>query len=296
MVNALEAPLLQELTEPDLDRRAVPQRIVSVGAGHETRHDVVQVEVLSDQVVDLRVGGGLDERRQVHHAPRVDLRTEDGLGLGLVALGHGDEAHVVAEAGDVHAPRGEPAGTGTTPVADPGGHGGVRCVADDGRAGDAEPGLDVAELAVAVRGLIEVHEVEVDRAPRQLGVGLCVQVQHRLVERAQPGDPHLRGAERVHPGDDPDDVRCDVCLADQLQDRVARREDRLPHDPAGDVVGPIQHLDDLLRLRRHLGQDLFAVHGLAPGEEPHLVLGEVGDDAATHQVAPFIGAPSGACP
>ena len=44
-----EAAVLEELAEPDLDRRAVPQRIVSVGAGHEARHDVVEVEVLLDQ-------------------------------------------------------------------------------------------------------------------------------------------------------------------------------------------------------------------------------------------------------
>ena len=46
---------------------------------------------------------------------------------------------------------------------------GRRCgsadVPGDGLAGHAEPGLDVAELAVAVRGLVEVHEVHVDRRP-----------------------------------------------------------------------------------------------------------------------------------
>ena len=49
----------------------------------------------------------------------------------------------------------------------------------------AEPhaGLDEPELAVAVRGLVEVHEVHVDLRPRQLAVELRVQVQERLAEQ-----------------------------------------------------------------------------------------------------------------
>ena len=54
-----------------------------------------------------------------------------------------------------------------------------------------EPGRDVPELAVAVRGLVEVHEVEVDGVPRQLDVRLRVQVQQRGAQRVEAGDPHL---------------------------------------------------------------------------------------------------------
>ena len=39
-----------------------------------------------------------------------------------------------------------------------------------------QPGLDVGELSIAVRGLIEVHEVHVDLAPREIAVELSVQV------------------------------------------------------------------------------------------------------------------------
>jgi hypothetical protein len=40
-------------------------------------------------------------------------------------------------------------------------------VADDGLARQASRDVDVAELPVAVRGLVEVHEVHVDGGPRQ---------------------------------------------------------------------------------------------------------------------------------
>ena len=89
---------------------------------------------------------------------------------------------------------------------------------DDRLAGDAEARLDVPELAVAVRGLVEVHEVEVDVGPRQLDVRLRVQVQERLLQRVESGDPHLRGAERVHPRDDADDVVARVDLEGEAAD------------------------------------------------------------------------------
>ena len=47
------------------------------------------------------VGRGVDGGDQVVDAPGVDLDPEDGLGLGLVALGDGDVAHVVAEPGQL---------------------------------------------------------------------------------------------------------------------------------------------------------------------------------------------------
>ena len=75
-------------------------------------------------------------------------------------------------------------------------------VAHDRRPGDAQPGEHVPELAVAVRRLVEVHEVHVDRRPREVAVRLGVEVDERLAQRAQPGDPHLGGREGVHPGDD----------------------------------------------------------------------------------------------
>ena len=153
--------------------------------GQQLVGDVVRLDVLGDEGVDIRVGRGIDRLDELVHAPRVDLHAEAQLGLGLVALGDGDVAHVVAEAGELERARRRPAGGGALPVLDLLQDGGVRHVADDGLAGDAEPGLDVAELAVAVRGLVEVHEVEVDVGPRQLDVRLRVQVQQRLLQRVE---------------------------------------------------------------------------------------------------------------
>ena len=52
-------------------------------------------------------------------------------------------------------------------------------VADHDLAVQAEAAADEPELAVAVGGLVQVHEVHVDRAPRQVAVELRVEVQRR---------------------------------------------------------------------------------------------------------------------
>ena len=92
------------------------------------------------------------------------------LRLDLVALGHGDVAHVVAEPGQAQRPHlGQPAG-GPGPGADGGADPGVADVTDHGLAGHTQPGLDVGELTVAVGRLVQVHEVHVDVGPGQLEV------------------------------------------------------------------------------------------------------------------------------
>jgi hypothetical protein len=50
--------------------------------------------------------------------PRVHLHAEAQLRLGLVALGDGDVAHVVAEAGELERAGGLPPGRGALPVLD----------------------------------------------------------------------------------------------------------------------------------------------------------------------------------
>jgi hypothetical protein len=69
-----------------------------------------------------------------------------------------------------------------------------------------------AGLAVAVRGLVEVHEVHVDVGPGQVAVELRVQVAERLAQRAEAGDPHLGGREGVHPQDHAGATRIGVGL------------------------------------------------------------------------------------
>ena len=66
-------------------------------------------------------------------------------------------------------------------------------VAANHLAGDTHTGADVSELDIAVRTLVQVHEVHVHRLPGNLSVVLGVEVEHRLLQLLQTLDPHLSG-------------------------------------------------------------------------------------------------------
>ena len=235
--------------------------------------DVVEVLVLGDELVDHGLVDRVDDLDQVVDAVRVDRDAETQLRLDLVALGDRDVAHVVAEAGELE--RTHLGGTcgGPGPDADATADVRVADVADDGLARDAEAGLDVAELPVAVRGLVEVHEVHVDRRPRNVTVGLRVQVEERLAQGVEAVDPHLGRRERVHPADQADARVIGVGVEHHPADRVGRGQDGLPHDADREVRVSCQRLGHLARLIGDLLERLLAVEALASGEEPDLAFG-----------------------
>ena len=205
MVNAPKPAVLEEPAQARLDRggvRAATRAAPRPGAARRPRRSASSYSSTSASTRRRRPASTASTRSLTPQVftdtPKRDLR------LDLVALGHRDVAHVVAEAGErevrsawrpAAARAHRPTDAWTAGSAD---------VADDRLARDAHAGLDVRELAVAVGGLVQVHEVHVDRRPRQRLVGLRVQVQQRLAERLEPADPHLRRRERVHPGDHAD--------------------------------------------------------------------------------------------
>ena len=81
-------------------RARVAQRLVPLAAGAQLGRDVVaRRRTPSTRASTSRVGDRVDDRDQVVDAVGVDRDAEAQLGLDLVALGDGDVAHVVAEAG-----------------------------------------------------------------------------------------------------------------------------------------------------------------------------------------------------
>ena len=178
--------------------------------------------------------GQLADAVAVHRDP------EPELGLDLVALGDRDLAHVVAEARDRETLRIVPAACRPRPGADPAGDGRVAPVADDRLAPQLHPRLDEAELPVAVRRLVQVHEVHVDVRPRQVAVELRMQVEERLLQGGEAGDPHPRRRERVHPRHEPDAGRRCVRLEAEPADRLGARQHRLVHDPDRHGFGGVE--------------------------------------------------------
>src|SRR5690606_9617023 len=75
-------------------------------------------------------------------------------------------------------------------------------VSDDDLVLLVQTSIDEAVLTVAVRRLVQVHEVHVDRRPWDALVVLSSQVKQRLLQQLRATDPHLRWRERMHPSDD----------------------------------------------------------------------------------------------
>ncbi len=179
----------------------VSQRLATLAAGTQRRRHRVLPVVFGHEALDLGIGHVADAGGQFADAVAVDLNAEADLGLDLVALGDGDLPHVVAQAGDLQRSYFMQSGGGPLPGGQAILHLGVLPMADDDLARPPHPRADEAELAVAVGGLVQVHEVHVDRSPGQIAVELRVQMGHRLLEGGQPGNPHLRRRKRVHPAD-----------------------------------------------------------------------------------------------
>ena len=191
------------------------------------------------------------------------------LELDAVAVGHGDVVHVHAEHQAADLLR----------IGDAGGHAGphgdlllrglVLPVADDDLAlGDAHPGADVAELDVAVGALVQVHEVHVDVAPRNLRVVLGVEVQEGLLQGLEALDPHLGGGEGVHPGDDADALLLVVRGLHHGLDLLAGVGGTLIDDLDGNVARRIQAFHHFLGMSVDGDHRISAVEELRTGHPP----------------------------
>ena len=133
---------------------------------------------------------------------------------------------------------------------------------------ERHPRLDVAELTVAVGGLVQVHEVHVDLVPGKREVHLGVQVQQRLCQDVEPGDPRLCRREGVHPRDDTDAVISRARLDARPAYLCCPGEHRLPDKADTDLRPGVQQRDYLGGLLGHLAQRLVSVERLAAGQEP----------------------------
>ena len=105
-----------------------------------------------------------------------------------------------------------PAGGGTQPSGQTLLHRLAPGMADDHFSRFAHPRTDVAELAAPVCRLVQIHEIHIDRRPRNISIELRVQMGQRFSQTTQTRDPHLGGRKGVHPADEPEAVRVGIGL------------------------------------------------------------------------------------
>ena len=232
---------------------------------------IVAALVVFDQVLDLVILDGPHMGHQFIDRPGVDGDPENAFGLGLVALGHGHIAHVVAPPADLHGIGGIPTGAGPGPGPDSLRHLGIGVVPHDNLAGNAQAGKDVPELAVTVGRLVQVHEVHVDGLPGDFDMVLRIQLEKGLPQLLQSTDPHLGRAEGVHPGHNADAGRVGGGVDHEIPDGVRVLQGRLENQPDRNFAGVVQGLRYVGGLHGHLPQGVLAIEVLGTHCEPEFL-------------------------
>ena len=160
------------------------------GAGlAQFRRDRVALLVFAGQRLDLGVGDRIHLGHEIADAVAVGRESELHFGRNLVALGDRDLAHVVAETAEFRPLPIVPGARRAHPGADAVLDLRVGPMADDDLARETHAGVDEARLPVAVRGLVQVHEVHVDRVPGQVATELGVEMDERLLEASSARAP-----------------------------------------------------------------------------------------------------------
>ena len=239
------------------------------------RRDRVQLLVFAGQGLRRAVGDGVHRLGEVADAIAVRGEAEFHLGGDLVALGDRDLAHIVAKAAEFRALPIVPGARGAHPGADAVLNFRVGPMAHDDFAGKTHARVDEARLPVAVRRLVKVHEVHVDRVPGQVAIELGMEMHERLFQRVQPAHPHFRRRKRVHPKDQAGAVGIGIRVEAKLGDLVRRRQQGLEAGPQREFRLLRERPRDLSSVRRDLLKRSRPVEMLRAANEPDFRGGEI---------------------
>jgi hypothetical protein len=201
-----EAACLQKVAHADFDARTIAQRCVALATGTQRRNNIVLVEISLHHLVDFDITGIVDCLDQIAHPVTIHIISKFYLSLDLVAFGHGYITHVVAKACNFCALPISPRGRSTRPHAQLHLHIIIPPMTNNDLALQSHAAANEAKLTVTMCCLIEIHEIHVNLSPGNFAIVLRVQMCERLFEQAQPGNPHLGGRERVHPGNETNTV------------------------------------------------------------------------------------------
>ncbi len=131
--------------------------------------------------------------------------------------------------------------------------------------------MDKAVFSVPVCGLIQVHEIHIDRIPGDVAVELRVQVQKGPLVLHESLDPHLGRRERVHPGDDPRTFRIGVGFSEQCDDVFRACRDAGLYHGRRNRIALVEKIRHDLGVRPDLLEHAGAVEQLAAYNEPEFV-------------------------
>ncbi|MNM98970.1 hypothetical protein D3C81_1115180 [compost metagenome] len=262
----------EEFLHPQLLARRLVERCAQRPTCLHRLGQGIALFVLGQQRLDIGGGHGVDDLYQIADRVVVDLIAELDLGLNLVTLGDRHVTHVVAKAGDLQVAAVVNGGGDAHPVADLAPSFLILPVADHHCAWQSQAGPHETELAPAVGGLVQVHEVHVDLAPGQIPVELGVELQQGFLQLTQGRDPHLGGGEGVHPHHEPNALLAVVGIASDAAYFIEGGAGGLEHYLDGQPGALVELAGDGVGVIGHLFQGGGAIQVLAADQEPHFQL------------------------
>ena len=148
-------------------------------------------------------------------------------------------------------------------------------MADNDLPWQSQTGMDEPMLAVAMGGLVQVHEVHVDLGPWQVLIELRGEMEKRLTKLEEACDPHLGGGEGMAPGDDAGAVGIAVGLEHHGANLLGTGQDRLEDQLERKPTRGVELINDTLGVGGDLAQGTLAIQVLRAGEEPDFGSGDV---------------------
>lgn len=237
--------------------------------------DIVRSEIIGSAVfvherVNIRIRNGVHLVHKLAHGPGIDLPAELDLCFDLIALCDGHLTHIVAEAHDLHVLRYRRTDRRLHPASQPRLHRLVPPVSRDHLARRTQPRADKAVLAVAVRRLIEIHEIHVDLFVRDLTIVLRGKMTPWLLQRSETIDPHFRRRERMTPRDDTGTFVVIVSLFDRISDFPGAFGRHFIYDGIRQSFG--ERLRHFLCARIYCCKHLRPIQALAADNKPEFVV------------------------
>ena len=247
------AVLIQHFLNGDLLARLVADGFHIIG------RELVILLIFLHQAVDFLLTYLIHHFNKIADCIGIHLPAELHLYFDLIAFGHRDLTHIIAKAHDLQLAAYGCAYCGTHPATDFFLYICIFPVSCNDLARQTHARCDEAVFAVAVRRLVQVHEIHVDAFVRNVAVELRCEVAVRLLEHRQSADPHLRRRKRVHPDDHARATAVGVCRPHYLRDFIRSLCYRLQYQRAGKPARPVHSLRHDLRVFLYLTERFFTV-------------------------------------
>ena len=179
---ALGSLIFQQTTQSDFSLSRIPYFGISFRTRFfQFRIMIILSPIFFDQSFCISVFYGTIINHQIIDRAIIHVIAQSLFGSYLITIGYSHVIHLITEAKDQHILRICPSSADTHPGSNLLLCGFILPMSYDNFTVLTHPGTDMAEFAVAMSRLVQVHEVHIHRIPRNFLIILCMEMQQRLL-------------------------------------------------------------------------------------------------------------------